>query len=427
MNPFELKPMDINKSIKNWCELYPKSYNICEISPYTKTRIVLMNGTEFEAVKFSHQFSRNCNNNDLRRELALLRNIEQQQQKKISNLKPRKETLLEHTITYEQLAVDLTARLAQRDTDQNVVNALNFALLEDFDHLYRYSDLLEMEYGILPEKLVGRYTEIMPGRPTIAHHRYPFDNVKCATNYKDADLITKLDIAIITAAEQQTMNYYMNIGAFYSSDIGRKLYQEIGMVEEEHVTQYESLMDPNMSWLENLLMHEYTECYLYYSCMMDETDPCIKKLWECYFEFEVAHLHKSAELLKKYENKEWQEVICDGTFPELLKLGPNIEYVRRILEKTVSYTSVREDYLLLEDIPDNFEFFMYQDVVNNNVNQVPSHMVIKEYIRKHGCDYRFEVDENPIKLLRDRRCDNTCVGRYPMKKCELMLKKNCDC
>ena len=130
-----------------------------------------------------------------------------------------------------------------------------------------------MEYGILPEKLVGRYTEIMPGRPTIAHHRYPFDNVKCATNYKDADLITKLDIAIITAAEQQTMNYYMNIGAFYSSDIGRKLYQEIGMVEEEHVTQYESLMDPNMSWLENLLMHEYTECYLYYSCMMDETDP----------------------------------------------------------------------------------------------------------------------------------------------------------
>ena len=57
MNPFELKPMDINKSIKNWCELYPKSYNICEISPYTKTRIVLMNGTEFEAVKFSHQFS----------------------------------------------------------------------------------------------------------------------------------------------------------------------------------------------------------------------------------------------------------------------------------------------------------------------------------------------------------------------------------
>ena len=102
MNPFELKPMDINKSIKNWCELYPKSYNICEISPYTKTRIVLMNGTEFEAVKFSHQFSRNCNNNDLRRELALLRNIEQQQQKKISNLKPK------NRIKYKKITLYLT-------------------------------------------------------------------------------------------------------------------------------------------------------------------------------------------------------------------------------------------------------------------------------------------------------------------------------
>ena len=356
MNPFELKPVDINKTIENWDQLYPKSYNPCEVSPYTKTRIILMNGTEFEAVKFSHQFTRNCNNNDLRREIALTRRIEQQQQKKISNLKPIKETLLEHTIAYEQLAVDLTARLAQRDPDQNVVNALNFALLEDFDHLYRYSDLLEMEYGVLPEKLVGRYTEIMPGRPTISEHRYPFDDIKCYTDYKTASPITKLDIAIITAAEQQTMNYYMNIGTFYTSDAGRKLYQEIGMIEEQHVSQYESLMDPNMTWLEKLLLHEYTECYLYYSCFKDETDPYIKKLWECYFEYEVAHLHKAAELLQKYENKAWQEVIPDGCFPELLKLGPNVEYVRRILCNTVSYTAVREDYVPLDDIPSDLIF-----------------------------------------------------------------------
>lgn len=422
MNPFELKPKNINRTIENWDELYPRSYNICEISPYTKTRIILMNGTEFEAVKFSHQFARNCSNNDLRREIALTRRIEQQQQKKLSNLKPIKETLLEHTIAYEQLAVDLTARLAQRDPDQNVVNALNFALLEDFDHLYRYSDLLEMEYGVLPEKLVGKYTEIMPGRPTIAEHRYPFDDVRCYTDYKTACPITKLDIAIITAAEQQTMNYYMNIGTFYTSDLGRKLYQEIGMIEEQHVSQYESLMDPNMTWLENLLLHEYTECYLYYSCMMDEVDPYIKKIWECYFEYEVAHLHKAVELLRKYENKEWQEVIEDGCFPELLKLGPNIEYVRNILEDTVSYTSVRENYLPLKDVPKDFDFYTYQGIVNCNVPCVPSHLVIDEYIRKNGCDYRFEVCENPIKLLRNRRCDNTCVGRFPMTKCEEICK-----
>lgn len=55
--------------------------------------------------------------------------------------------------------------------------ALDFALLEDFDHLYRYADLLEMDKGIKAEELVGGYTELMPGRPTIAHHRHPFDTI----------------------------------------------------------------------------------------------------------------------------------------------------------------------------------------------------------------------------------------------------------
>lgn len=413
MNPFDLKPMKIDDSIMNWKEMYPCSYNKCDVNPYTKTRIILMNGTEFEANSFSHQFSRHCNDNDLRREIALIRRIEQQQQKKIQNLKPINENILETTISYEQLAVDLTARLAQNEPDEYVKKALDFALLEDFDHLYRYSDLLEMEYKILPEKLVGRYTEIMPGRPTISHHRHPFDSIRRHIN-KDASLITKLNINIITAAEQQTMNYYMNIGGFYTSDLGRRLYQEIGMVEEEHVSQYESLKNTNETWLERLLMHEYTECYLYYSCLNDETDPYIKKIWEMFFEFEVAHLHKACELLNKYENKQWQEVIPNGEFPKLLLLGPNIEYVRNILKNTVNCTAVREEYASVNELPIDFDFFKYQEIVNNNVCCVPSHNVIEQYICKNGIDYRFEVAPNPIIKLQDRMCDNVCVGREPL-------------
>lgn len=413
MNPFDLKPMKIDDSIMNWKEMYPCSYNKCDVNPYTKTRIILMNGTEFEANSFSHQFSRHCNDNELRREIALTRRIEQQQQKKIQDLKPINENILETTISYEQLAVDLTARLAQNEPDEYVKKALDFALLEDFDHLYRYSDLLEMEYKILPEKLVGRYTEIMPGRPTISHHRHPFDSIRRHIN-KDASLITKLNINIITAAEQQTMNYYMNIGGFYTSDLGRRLYQEIGMVEEEHVSQYESLKNTNETWLERLLMHEYTECYLYYSCLNDETDPYIKKIWEMFFEFEVAHLHKACELLNKYENKQWQEVIPNGEFPKLLLLGPNIEYVRNILKNTVNYTAVREEYASVNELPMDFDFFKYQEIVNNNVCCVPSHNVIEQYICKNGIDYRFEVAPNPIIKLQDRMCDNVCVGREPL-------------
>ena len=46
------------------------------------------------------------------------------------------------------------------------------------------------------------------------------------------------------------------------------------MIEEQHVSQYESLQDPHATWLEMLLLHEYTECYLYYSCYsMKPTSP----------------------------------------------------------------------------------------------------------------------------------------------------------
>lgn len=410
MNPFLEKPMNLNCSFKDWKSIYPKPYNKYEVDPYTKTRIILMNGTEFEANWFSHQFSRHCPNNDLRREIAITRRIEQQQQKVLSVLKPANESILEHTISYEQLAVDLTAILAQREPDCYVKAALDFALLEDFDHLYRYSDLLEMEYGIKAEYLVGHYTEIMPGRPTISEHRYPIDNIKKFVNFDTADPITKLNISIITAAEQQTMNYYMNIAGFYCSDLGRQLYQEIGLIEEQHVSQYESLKDTRLTWLEDLLLHEYTECYLYYSCYEDETDCYIKKIWEEHLEQEIAHLHKAAQLLERFEGRCWQEVIPDGYFPELLRLGPNKDYIRDVIRNTVYLTSVKEGYAEPCELSNDAPFFKFQEALNHDVCSVPSHKTIEKIIDENGEDYRFEVAPHPIKELSNRTCDNVCVG-----------------
>ncbi|WP_343210661.1 hypothetical protein [Anaerolentibacter hominis] len=411
MNPFNENPMDLMKSFENWEQIYPKPYNKDEVDPYTKTRIILMNGTEFEQNWFQRQFARHCDDNDLRRELALIRRIEQQQQRKIAVLKPANESILEHTISYEQLAVDLTAILAQREPDPYVKMTLDFALLEDFDHLYRYGDLLEMEQGARADKLVGKYTEVMPGRPTIAEHRFPMDNVRGHIDNRKADPITRLNVAIITAAEQQTMNYYMNVVNAQNSDIGRKLYQEIGLIEEQHVTQYECLMDPNPSWFEQLLCHEYTECYLYYSCYMEETDKEIKELWRQNFDLELAHLHKAVELLQKYEKKDWQQVIPKGDFPTLLNLRSNIAYVREILANTVRLTSEGEDYVEVDNLSKDSKFAWFQKEVDGRDDIVPSHCVIRSYIEKNGEDYRYQTEEHPIPELQIRTADNTTVGR----------------
>ncbi len=412
-NPFEVKVKPVSEQFENWCALYPKPYNKYEVNPFTKTRIILMNGTEFEAQWFKHNFARHCGDNQLRRELSLLRYMEQQQQKKIACLKPRNESILEHTLSYEQLAVELTATVAQSEPDCYVKAALDFALLEDFDHLYRYANLMDLETGDKAERIIGRYTEIMPGRPTVSHHRWPGDNVRRAMA-RSAALTTKLHAMTLTAAEQQTMNYYMNVVNLYPSDAGRRMYQEIALVEEEHVTQYESLLDTSMTWLENLVMHEYGECYLYYSCYVSEIDPYVKCIWDECLHQEIAHLQYAADLLQRYEGKDYHALVGDGTFPELLILRSNVDYVRGILKDTVQMTSVEEDYYNVNTLPEDSQFYFVQRMLNSDEASIPTHATVHTAICRHGHDYRFECAPNPIPELRNRKIDNTTVGRVPL-------------
>jgi uncharacterized protein YbgA (DUF1722 family) len=301
--------------------------------------------------------------------------------------------------------------MAQKEPNASVKAQRDFALLEDFDHLYRYADLLDMEEGVRAERLVGAYTEITPGRPTIVEHRHPHDDIRRYINCWQDELITRLHTGIITAAEQQTMNYYMNISGFYHSDLGRKLYTEIAMIEEQHVSGYGSLMDPSSTWLESWVMHEYTECYLYYSCYQDETHPQIKKIWLMHFEEELKHLKIASDMLYKYEGREWEQLFVGGAeFPSLIKLKSNKEYIREVL-KTIRLTGYKEVTVPINDMPDTASYFKYQRQVNPSTSQVASHNVIDKYIKKFGEDYRYEDKPHVDKLLRNRKEDNTELGR----------------
>jgi hypothetical protein len=56
------------------------------------------------------------------------------------------------------------------------------------------------------------------------------------------------------------MNFYMTIGNRYQEPIARATYAEIAEIEEQHVSHYESILDPSSSWLENLVLHQWHEC-----------------------------------------------------------------------------------------------------------------------------------------------------------------------
>lgn len=403
MQDLPVKPIPMHDQVKNWGQLNVEPYNSDSVHPYTRTRVILMNGIEVEAALFLHQFARHTDDADLKRTLAEARRVEQQQQKMINWLVPGNESNLEVTLGYEQVAVDLTAWLAQKEPDPYIKAALDFALIEDFDHLYRYANLYDMVSGKDPAKVVGELTEIMPGRPTLLEHQHAFDTVRRHYNASEAAPLTKMHVATIIAAEQQTMNLYMTIGDRASDRLGRGLYLEIAQIEEQHVSHYESLEDPRSSWFEMLLNHELNECWLYLSCMETETDPRIKDIWEQRLAEEAEHLRLAKELMKKHEKRDPAEVAPEQMPGPLMTFQSNKDYVRQILSTQTDLTGDLTELVPFSDLePANHRYFVHQRAINADTS-VPSREVIEKRIEQKGKDYRLETEgAHPVEQLRPR-------------------------
>ena len=400
-DPLQEKGIPLERQFSSWGELDIKPYDKNAIHPYSRTRVILMNGIETDSVFFKHQFARHAERMEVKQSLAATRRVEQQQQKMVNWFSPGDESPLETTIGYEQAEVDLTAWLARTEPDPLVRDALDYALIEDFDHLYRYANLLELTEGIPAQRVTGDLTEIMPGRPTETQHRHPFDGPIGSVDMRTADILTLLHILTIVAAEQQTLMYYMTVGNQPQDMLGRSLYQEIALVEEQHVTHYESLLDPRATWLERLLLREYNECYLYYSCMQSEEDHRLKSLWQECLDQEITHLHLAAEMLKKYEDKDPQQFL-PGDFPTLTVFQSNKNYIRDVLATQSDLVLANLTYKPLQEMPGSHRYFRFRKIVNRD--GAASREVIEENLSKAGRDYRLEIQgDHPVGRFRSRR------------------------
>jgi hypothetical protein len=408
-NPLAEKGIPLEKQLRNWSELNVQPYDKEQVDPYTRTRVIAMNGIEVESIIFSHQFARHTDNPEIKRTLALTRRVEQQQQKAVNWLTPGDETTLENTIAYEQVAVDLTAYIARTEPDPYVKQTLEFGLLEDFDHLYRYANLLELLEGKKAERITRGLTEIMPGRPTIDEHRHPFDDIRAHYDKRTVDPLSRLHAMTITAAEQQTMNFYMNMGNRYTEPIARALYLEIGMIEEQHVTQYESLLDPLESWFQQEVFHHYNECYLYHSFMSQEPDPRIRAIWELHLGMEIEHLRVACEMMRRYEGIEAEEVL-PAELPEPTLFQENKDYVRKVLASQIELRTIGAQFVPLDQMPKDSKYFEYQKAVNGG-GFVPSEQVIEDHISAHGSDYRdMPGGPHPAEQQRQRPSTRTAGG-----------------
>jgi hypothetical protein len=295
--------------------------------------VILMNGIESEALRFQHAMARS-NDGELRRALARVRRSEQHQQTLVNWLNPADQSPLETTIGYEQVAIEVTAHVAQHEPDEYLAQVYRFGLLEDFDHMHRYAALLDRLEGKDANAILQGYTDVMPGRPTVDEHRHPHDDVRDPYDRRTAHPLSKLNALTIMAGEHQTHDYYMHVGPLYADPVARQLYAEIASIEEQHVTQYESLQDPSETWLEKWLLHEAAEIWNYWSCLQDEGDPRLKAFWQRFLDYELGHLHFVRGLFERLESRDPWEVV-PATLPDPIKYESHREFVRETLAREV--------------------------------------------------------------------------------------------
>ncbi|HUQ04130.1 MAG TPA: hypothetical protein VM261_16640 [Kofleriaceae bacterium] len=315
-----------------WRELAGPPYSKLDDDAFTRVRVILMNGIESEALRFSHSCARM--NAALQEPLARIRRIEQHQQTMVNWLNPPDQSPLETTIGFEQVAIEVTAAVAQAEPDAYLAQVYRYGLLEDFDHMYRFAALLDRMTGKDANNLLQSYTDIVPGRPTAVEHRSPENDLRSPYDKTTASPLTKLHASVIMAAEHQTHDYYMNIGPMFSDPIARMLYAEIASIEEQHVTQYESIIDPTESWIEKWLLHEATEVWTYWSCYQQESNERIKGIWERFLSYELGQLHVVMDLMKQIERRDPEELL-PATLPAAVKFESQRKFVRETLEREV--------------------------------------------------------------------------------------------
>ena len=378
---FKEKGIPLEKQIFTWRDMVQTPTSKLDDDAFTRVRIILMNGLESEALRFSHACARM--NRELQLPLARVRRVEQHQQTMVNWLLPADLSPLETTIAFEQVAIEVTASVAQHEPDPYMSQVYRFGLLEDFDHLYRFSALFDRVGGGDANNIIQSYSYIMPGRPTVVEHRAPEDDLRDRYDRKTAAPITKLHANTIMAGEHQTHDYYMTIGPMFADPIARQLYAEIASIEEQHVTQYESIIDPDETWLEKWLMHEAMEIYNYFGCMQYETNPRIKAIWERFLNYELGHLQVVMELFKKFENRDPAEVL-PGSLPEPIDYISHRQFVRQTLKNEVDLRAAGTSFINKEDELEDSPSVIYRQQMNAEGS--PSESVAAGYIWRPGTE-----------------------------------------
>lgn len=337
INLFDADGCPLDRQHFTWKELVQNPISKLDDDAFTRVRVILMGGVEHDALRTMQIMLRTIR--EARVPLAQLMRVEHEQAVMVDWLLSADHSPLETTIGFEQAAVEVTASVARMEPDAYLARGQRYALLEDLDHLYRYSALLDRLEGKDANNITQGYTDIVPARPTMVQHQSPENDV-IEPYGRDAMLATKLHAITLASCACRMHDYYMTVGPMFADPLARQLYAEIASVEAQHVTHYGAMINPEETRLEKLLLHEAAEVWNYQGCAQRESHPRIRAIWERFLDYELGHLQVVMHLFKDFERRDPAEVLGDGKLPSRIGFASQREFVRKV---AAAESQVRKD------------------------------------------------------------------------------------
>ena len=336
----DIQGCPIERQRFTWRELAPAPISKLDDDAYTRVRILLMGALEREALRFAHAGTPPA---ELRLPLACIARVELQQATLLAGLIGADHAPLEMTVAHAQAAIEVTAAIVQRESDEALARAYRFALCEHVDVLYRLAALLDRLDGRDANNLLQCYTDIVPGRPLAAAHHAPDDDVCMPVDTTRLSPLSRLNALALQACARQLVDHCLHAGPQCSDPVARMLYAEIASVAGQHLARYGALVEPSRAWSARWLLHELAEVYHYRGCALQESNARLRALWARFLDYELGQLSAAMALYAHVERRDPLEV-TGTSLPDPLALGDQRDAVREVLARDVDRRAIGGEY-----------------------------------------------------------------------------------
>lgn len=319
----------LENQLFTWRELSLAPYSKLDEDAWTRVRIICVQAMDAEAMRFSLACARA--NPDLRLPLACVRRVEEHQRFLVGSLHPPDLSFAELTVAIAQASVEMIAAVAVGEPDPSLARVYRFAVLEELDHLYRFAALLDRIEGRDVNNLLQCQTDVVPGRPLDVQHTAPSDDLHVPYARGTAHPLSKLHVLFSSALAQHKHEHLVAVAPMSADPVRRQLYAEVASVEEQHITQFESLADGSETWLERWLLHEACEVFCAWSCLEYEKTPRFRAIWERLLEQELGHLAEARRIFEDHERRDAAEIL-PARFSEPISFESHRPFLRQLRE-----------------------------------------------------------------------------------------------